>query len=49
MLKIKHIEIINTQKFEISKMNVEEQMYKMCTKCFDTVPFKNVLQLLKKL
>ena len=22
------------------KMNVEEQMYKMCTKCFDTFPFK---------
>ena len=22
------------------KMNVEEQMYKMCTKCFDTLPFK---------
>ena len=21
-------------------MNVEEQMYKMCTKCFDTLPFK---------
>ena len=20
-------------------MNVEEQMYKMCTKCFDTLPF----------
>ena len=21
-------------------MNVEEQVYKMCTKCFDTLPFK---------
>ena len=21
-------------------MNIEEQMYKMCTKCFDTLPFK---------
>ena len=21
-------------------MNVEEQMYKMCTKCFDILPFK---------
>ena len=28
------------QKNEISKMNVEEQMNKMCTKCFDTLPFK---------
>ena len=40
MMKIKHIEIIDIQIKKYLKMNVEEQMYKMCTKCFDTHPFK---------